>query len=971
MTVAAPSLLEPDIGEIRRFVGALFRYADPASYVSLRAFDQKDRGKPPVLIDGVLLGDDPEDLVIRAANAAGRAANAPRPAVFAPPVCTFLGARAAKVADIANGVALSVDIDHGDPGPMRARLEALLGPCTVVVASGGIWADPDTGEAHDKCHLHWRLAEPTTTEAEHARLREARWLAAALVGADPSGAPLPHPLRWPGSWNTKAAPRMARIAALNDAAEIHLDEAAERLAEAVEAAGFGKRQGAAARPGVPQAPVADLAAALAVIPNADLHWDDWNRMGMAVWRASGGSPEGLAAWEEWSAKSAMHGNAECAERWAHYATSPPQKLGAGTVFFLARAHGWTGRARLRVVKGGRVEESSPDVPRGGGEGDSGGQGAAPEADADLPPCPVTPLGTRNGLCWFFDAKGQLRDLNATQMANRGNLDLLLCGEIAWAATAHPAFDKEGNPTGDYQVKAVSRHLIRACADEGLFRDDEPRRGPGVWRDADGVPVLHLGDCVIVLKEERERRRAGFRAGGALWPAFPAIRPPGRPASAEDVAKLESLFRRWNWGGMPHERIFLGLWAAGLLGAAIRWRPHGLVVGEAGSGKTTLMEFYETISPLAVFSNDPTEAGLRQDLSGRAAPLLIDEAEGDGDGAPRIQRVIELLRRASGGGGARSVRGSAGGHSQKFVVMSPAMLGAILPPVLLPQDASRITRMDLLKRDPAAEAGLPDTAEVAWARKAAPALWGRALAGLPRFVANLAVLREALLARKCAMRLVDQVGTILAARAMMLRDDPLAPEEADEEVAAVAWLAPSEADQASDGGPASCLQHLLQSALEVTWNGVRPTVGHCVSRAVTPDGEREREALEEHGLRVAPYPAGALGKASLYVADKHPRLLRLYEGSQWSAGRWREDLRRLPGAITPEHPQRIGKAKPRCTVLPPALMPDTDSPSPATLPELRGLQEQYRLPDGWVLTMIEARWTLRQATDDAFRTGTPP
>lgn len=971
MTMPAAAPLLPDVEEIRRFVGALFRYADPASYVSLRAFDQRDRGTPPVLIEGVLLGDDIEDLVIRAANAAGRAGAATRPAVFAPPVCTFLGARTAKVADIANGVALSVDIDHGDPAPMRARLEALLGPCTVVVASGGVWANPETGELHDKVHLHWRLAEATAAEPEHARLREARWLAAALVGADPSGAPLPHPLRWPGSWNTKSAPRMARIVALNDAAEIHLDEAAERLAEAVEAAGFGKRQAAAARPGVPQAPVPDIAAALATIPNAELHWDDWNRMGMAVWRASGGSPEGLAAWEEWSAKSPKHSGAACADRWAHYATSPPQKLGAGTIFFLARAHGWTGRARLRVVNGGRGEDRSPDPPVPRGEGDSGGQGAVSAPAVELPDCPVTALGMRDGICWFFDAKGQLRGLNATQMANRGNLDLLLCAEVAWAAAAYPAFDKEGTPTGDYQVKAVSRHLIRACADAGLFRDDEPRRGPGVWRDEAGVPVLHLGDTVITLKPDRERRRAGFRAGGALWPAHPSIRPPARPALAEDVRKLEALFRRWNWGGLPHERIFLGLWAAGLLGAAIRWRPHGLVVGEAGSGKTTLMEFYETISPLAVFSNDATEAGLRQDLSGRAAPLLIDEAEGDSDGAPRIQRVIELLRRASGGGGARSLRGSAGGHSQKFVVMSPALLGAILPPVLLPQDSSRITRMDILKRDPAATQGLPDAEEVAWARKAAPAFWGRALAGLPRFGENFAVLRQALLARGCAMRLVDQVGTILAARAMMLRDDPLAPAEADEEVAAVAWLAPSEADQAGDGGPASCLQHLLQSALEVTWNGARPTVGFCVARALLPDCDREREALEEHGLRVSAYPSGALGKASLYVAERHPRLARLYEGTQWAGGRWREDLRRLPGAITPEHPQRIGKAKPRCTVLPPALLPDNDAPAPATIAELRALQEEFHLGDGWVLAMIEARWTERQARDDAFRTGRPP
>lgn len=961
--MVAPSRLDPDAGEIRRFVEALFRYADPATYVSLRAFDQVDRGTPPVLIDGVLLGDDIGDLVARATAAADKAANAPRPAVFAPPVCTFVGSRTAKVVDIANGVALSVDIDSGDVAAARAKLEALLGPCTVVVTSGGVWADPQTGELHDKCHLHWRLSEPTAATEEHDKLREARWLAAALVGADPSGAPLPHPLRWPGSWNTKAAPRLARIVALDDAAEIHLDDAQQKLAEAVEAAGFGKRKAGPVKSGVAQAPIADIAAALAVIPNAGLHWDDWNRIGMAVWRATGGHPDGLASWQDWSAKSPKHDGQACAIRWAHFSTSPPSAVGAGTIFFLARAHGWTGRGRLRVVEGGR--KPSPPDDADAGQGDEGGAGGTPRADTDTPDCPVVALGMRDGVFHFFDPKGQLRALNPTQIANRGHLDALLCAQLTWAAAAHPAYDKEGEPTGDYQVKAVSRDLMRRCADAGLFRDDEPRRGPGVWRDESGVPVLHLGNAVIFLRAERERRRAGFRHGGALWPAYPAVEAPKRPASAEDAVALEALFARWNWGGVPHERIFFGLWAAGLLGAAIGWRPHGIVVGPPGSGKTTLMKLYLSVSPLAVMLNDYTEAGIRQALTSRAAPLLLDEAEGDAEGATKLQRVIELLRRASGGAGAQVVRGSAGGQSQRFEVMSPAMLGAVLPPTLLPQDESRITRMDVHLRVPGGQP-LPSDEELGAWRDRAPHLWGRAIAGLARFVANMEVLRGVLLRRGCAMRLVDQLGTILAARATMLRDDVMSDAEADDDVAAVGWLALSEADQAPDGGPAACLTHLLQSALEVTWNGARPTVGACVLRAMKPDGEKDREALEEHGLRVAPWPPKGLGPACLYVAEKHPRLGRLFEGTQWAGGRWREDLRRLPGSFTPENPQRIGPAKPRVTVIAASCLPEPDAPPPATLGQLRGVQEEFGMPDGWVLTAMDGRWSVQAARDDAHR-----
>jgi hypothetical protein len=964
-------MLEPDGAAISAFVRAIFPYADPATYVSLRAFDQVDRGVPPLHIEAVLVGDDPDDLVQRAVNAARRAANAARPAVFAPPVCTFSSARTARSADVANGVALSVEIDSGDPAPARAQLESLLGPATIVIASGGEWQNPETGELHPKLHMHWRLAEPTATAEEHAKLQEARWMAASLAGGDPTAAPPAHPLRWPGSWNRKRAPRLATILALNDAAEIELSDAAEKLAEALEATGLGRKAGAAPKAsGTPQAPVADVAAALLAIPNAEAHWDDWNRMGMATWRATGGSAEGLAAWEAWSAKSSKHDGNACADRWRHFGTSPPNLIGAGTIFMLARRHGWSrpkvkGRAALRVVEGGKgaPREKSPALADESGDGGHDRGAGAPEPRESE--CPLTALGHNDGVFYFFDVKGQFRALNPTQLATRGHLDALLGGALGWASAAHPAFNKEGEPIpGEYSVKGLGRDLIRRCFKAGLFRLDEPRRGVGVWRDADGVPVLHLGDAVIFLRgKEREKRDAGFRAGGALWPAAPAIRPPARPALAEEAQRMQGLFARWNWGGQPQERVFFGLWSAQLLGAAIRWRPHGLVVGPPGSGKTTLMELYAAASPLAMLLNDYTEAGIRQSLTGRAGPLLLDEAEGDKEGAERLQRVIELLRRASGGAGAQVVRGSSGGQGQRFEVMSPAMLGAVLPPTLLPQDASRITRLDLRARQEGGQ-GLPGAEDLAWVRKATPMLWGRALAGLPRFEANFALVHAALMARGCAPRLADQVGTIVAARAMMLSDDPLAPAEANEEVGQVAWLAVTEADQAPDMGPQACLTHLLQSVVDMTRNGTKPTVGALVVAATEPDGKTEREVLADHGLLVAPWPRKSDGRPSLYVADSHPRLAKLFEGTQWAAGRWKEDLRRLPKVAVPDTPQWIGKAKPRCTVLPPDLLPEGEAAPPATLAQLEALQEEFGMADGWVLGMLKSKWPYAQAKDDA-------
>jgi hypothetical protein len=80
----------------------------------------------------------------------------------------------------------------------------------------------------------------------------------------------------------------------------------------------------------------DIAAALAQIPNTDLPWDEWSRIGMAAWRASGGSAAGLDAWTAWSAKSAKHQDAACQERWQHWFRSPPDRIGFASLYRLAR-----------------------------------------------------------------------------------------------------------------------------------------------------------------------------------------------------------------------------------------------------------------------------------------------------------------------------------------------------------------------------------------------------------------------------------------------------------------------------------------------------------------------------------------------------------------------------------------------------------------------------------------------------------
>ena len=346
---------EDPAAAIREFITLLFRYAEEGSYVSLRAFNQFDRGKPPVMVLAVKIAGLIEDLADSAQTVADYCDNLSDPGVFAPPICTFSTHRTARTADIQNGLVLSVEIDDVDPDDARQRLEGIIGPATCVVTSGSEWTSPETGEIKLKAHLHWRLSEPTTAPEDHDRLRRARSLAAALVGADPTGSPVVHPFRWPGSLNRKkpTAPRMAAIAHSNSAAEINLGEALDALEEVMGHDGWnvatGPQGAAGGAVGVAgDVDIGTLVSAMGAIPNPGtaVHYDTWIRLGYAAYRATGGSLEGLDMWERWSRKSGKYDARETDLAWKRIASAcsskPPARIiGAGTIYYMAAQAGWS------------------------------------------------------------------------------------------------------------------------------------------------------------------------------------------------------------------------------------------------------------------------------------------------------------------------------------------------------------------------------------------------------------------------------------------------------------------------------------------------------------------------------------------------------------------------------------------------------------------------------------------------------
>ncbi|MCB8880196.1 AAA family ATPase [Acidisoma cellulosilytica] len=79
-----------------------------------------------------------------------------------------------------------------------------------------------------------------------------------------------------------------------------------------------------------------VAESLNRIPNDNLTWNDWSRIGATIYNSTEGSPDGLALFKEWSSKSLKHRDAECDGRWNNWKTHPYTDLSFGSLVHLAR-----------------------------------------------------------------------------------------------------------------------------------------------------------------------------------------------------------------------------------------------------------------------------------------------------------------------------------------------------------------------------------------------------------------------------------------------------------------------------------------------------------------------------------------------------------------------------------------------------------------------------------------------------------
>ena len=142
-----------------------------------------------------------------------------------------------------------------------------------------------------------------------------------------------------------------------------------------------------------------IATALAEIPNyGPTDWESWNRVGMAVWRATAGSSAGWEAFNAWSKRNQAYNADVTRMRWGHYTTSPPTSIGAGTIFYMADK--CAGRPFVDPDDPGRTDEPTRDEPQTG-----------TNSAAELILCPGTPLPSAREFLRLVHTEANMRTLH--------------------------------------------------------------------------------------------------------------------------------------------------------------------------------------------------------------------------------------------------------------------------------------------------------------------------------------------------------------------------------------------------------------------------------------------------------------------------------------------------------------------------------------------------------------------------------
>lgn len=458
-------------------------------------------------------------------------------------------------------------------------------------------------------------------------------------------------------------------------------------------------------------------------------------------------------------------------------------------------------------------------------------------------CPVKPLGYEGETFYFIDTMGQVFSTQGKAMGVE-RMQILFAGNEDFLCWAWPAYAKGGDVSG-FKTEEARRDLYAACRERGPWSITDRVRGRGAWLDERGQLILHCGDYLWIDGEIHDTGEHGdyfyVRRQKSIQPWKAPIEEP-RDNPAVDLFRA---FTSWNFvRGKVDAFLLLGWIGVALLSGALEWRPSVFMVGDAGTGKSSLQNLIKAILGRGMIATtNATSAGLYQLVGSDALPIGIDEIEGD-DAGDQAQQIIKMARDAASG--SVRIRGGQDHKGVEFMARSAFLFSAINPPPIGKASLSRLALLQLRTLDPSKPPPVI---------KDADQIGGKLLRRIADHYAKdfaplLKTYRDVLHENGHSSRGQMTFGTFLAAAHLLLGD--LGMEELDLPLEKPdlwgEWLKAEATPEVSNSDPnwVACVDAFLTAPLDAWNKGERSTVGQVLWDLV--------EDKSEGGMRMS------LGKA---------------------------------------------------------------------------------------------------------------
>lgn len=517
-------------------------------------------------------------------------------------------------------------------------------------------------------------------------------------------------------------------------------------------------------------------------------------------------------------------------------------------------------------------------------------------------CPVKPLGYEGETFYFIDTMGQVFSTAGKAMGVE-RMQILFAGNEDFLCWAWPSWAKGGNVTG-FKTEEARRDLYAACRERGSWSPMDMVRGRGAWLDDMGRLVLHCGEYLFVDGKLADTGELGDhfyprRPKSAVPWKQPIETPEENPA-----VQLYQAFDSWNFVRPQIDPfLMLGWLGVALLNGALEWRPSVFLVGDAGTGKSSLQNLIKAILGRSmVATTNATSAGLYQLVGHDALPIGIDEIEGD-DGADQAQQIIKMARDAASG--SMRIRGGADHKGVEFQARSPFLFSAINPPPINKASLSRLAVLQLRTLDPSKKPPVIDVDHIA------SKLLRRMADHYDDFIAKLAEYKEALHQGGHSSRGQSTFGTLLAAAHMLLGDAGM--EEVGFPIEKFTFwtdeLAAEKTAEVANSDPnwVRCIEAFLTAPIDAFNKGERSTVGQVLSdlqnehNNATLSSSRHKLAVAGLGIVEAGIAFEGYGLA---IPGSGKDVAKLLEGTPWagrgSEGSWGWALAQGPPEIIREN-----------------------------------------------------------------------